>query len=227
MIGIYGIRNRTTGRVYIGSSGDIERRWKQHRSLLQRCAHPTSRLQAAWLAHSADIFEFSVLEVCEASELKDREQWWLDTIKPYMPDVGYNEMSSTRADWMNAEYRKLMSAANKRRANTPGGRKQIKAARANRKDYSTFGAHANKFIKNRRNQFAEWDAESLSYLGENFGWRSMKELGRILNRSAGAIGVQAHRMGLYSKGTPAFAERMRVVSFDRERKRREAHRESA
>lgn len=227
MTGIYGIRNRTTGTVYIGSSGDLERRWKQHRALLNRGAHPTPRLQAAWLAHGPDVFVFVVLEECAASELKKREQWWLDSIRPHIPDNGYNEMSSTRADWANAEYREHMSAANKRRANTPEGKAQIKAARAARKDYSTFGAHARSFVKKARNQHREWDPEELSYLGEHYGLVPVDSLSRILGHPKTAIYQQADTMGLKSKGTQAFKERMQLVSLDRERKRREARSESA
>jgi|SRR6185295_9627991 len=217
--GIYGIRNRTTGHVYIGSSADLERRWKQHRSLLNRGVHPTPRLQAAWLAHGEDLFLFVVLELCAAAELRDREQWWLDSVRPHVPDVGYNEMSSTRADWSNAEYRRLMSAANKRRANTPEGRAQIKAARAKRTDYSMMSR-----VRSSRkpgNQFRLWTDGERASLGEIFGRIPLKEIALIFGRSIHGIQVEAHRLGLKSKGTAAFSERMRQVSLDREAKKRD------
>jgi group I intron endonuclease len=220
MIGIYVIRNRLTDRQYIGSSADCERRWKQHRALLNRGAHPTPRLQAAWLRDGEVCFEFSVIEECASAELKDREQWWLDTVKPFLSEAGYNEMSSTWADWSNAEYRRLMSAAAKRRANTDSGRRQIKTARARRTDYSMMSRVRS--LRGRGNQFRLWDPEELSFMGENFGWWSAEEIGRVLDRSVYSINVQAFKMGLRSKGTAAFSARMRVVSLDRERKRREA-----
>lgn len=217
--GIYGIRHHPTGRVYIGSTSDLGRRWKQHRALLNRGVHPTPRLQAAWLAHGAEQFICVVLELCRPERLKDREQWWLDSLKPYVPDVGYNELSSVRSDWSNAEFRRLMTAAAKRRVSTPEGRAQIKAARAQRKDYSTFGAHARSFVKQPRNQYRIWTAEDELYLMEHYGPDGAASCSRTLDRPLQAIYVRASKLGL-KKGAGASAQ-YRRASFDREAKKRE------
>lgn len=216
--GIYGIRNRTTGHVYIGSSSDLERRWRQHRSLLNRGAHPTPRLQAAWLAHGEDLFLFVVLETCRPEVLVDREQWWLDTVRPHVPDVGYNELSKVRSDWSNAEFRRLMSAANKRRANTPEGRAQIKAARAKRKDYSQM-SRVRSFRK-PGNQHRLWTAQDELYLMEHYGPDGAQACAKVLGRPLHALYIRASKLGL-KKGAGA-AEQYRQASLDREARRRES-----
>lgn len=81
MIGIYQIRNMVTGRVYIGSSLNIEKRWKNHIYRLRNNSHDNRYLQNSWNKHSASNFEFSVLEHVEDREkLIMVEQKHLDTV---------------------------------------------------------------------------------------------------------------------------------------------------
>ena len=44
--GVYMIKNTRTGKVYIGSSWDIEQRLKEHRRCLARGKHPCKALQS-------------------------------------------------------------------------------------------------------------------------------------------------------------------------------------
>ena len=45
MIGIYKIENKVNGKVYIGQSIDIEKRWKEHISCLNNRTHHNDYLQ--------------------------------------------------------------------------------------------------------------------------------------------------------------------------------------
>ena len=225
--GVYCIRHRVTRLVYIGSSAALERRWQQHQALLNRGCHPTPRLQAAWLADGEAAFEFSLIEECAPERLKDREQWWLDSERPHLPSVGYNELSSVRSDWSNAEFRQLMTAAARRRVKTPEGRAQLKAARANRRDYSTFGAYARSFVKTPRNQFRGWTEAEDALLRARWALDGMRACAEALNRSQYSVCVRANKLGISGKGSEGFKQRMRAVSLERERKRREARGGSA
>lgn len=62
MIGIYKIRNKVTGKVYIGKSTDIEERWNEHRRLLRNNNHHSIKLQKAYNKYGEDAFEYSVIE---------------------------------------------------------------------------------------------------------------------------------------------------------------------
>ena len=66
-IGVYRITG--PGRVYIGSSDDIPRRWKSHRSQLRGGRHHNYGLQAAWNEHGEAAFAFAVIE--EVADLAD------------------------------------------------------------------------------------------------------------------------------------------------------------
>lgn len=88
--GIYRIRCTETGKIYIGSSADIDTRWYQHRLLLQRGKHHNNYLQHAWSKHGAEAFEFEVVECVEPESLLDREQHWIDATRCFDQKCGYN-----------------------------------------------------------------------------------------------------------------------------------------
>lgn len=52
--GVYLIRNTVSGREYVGSSADIDKRWSGHKSDLRRGVHANRYLQNAWNKYGAD-----------------------------------------------------------------------------------------------------------------------------------------------------------------------------
>ena len=82
--GIYQIKCVPTGKIYIGSSVDIYRRWQDHRSSLNssRRTHHSKYLQRAWIKYGAEQFEFSIVELCAKDDLVVREQHYIDTWQP-------------------------------------------------------------------------------------------------------------------------------------------------
>lgn len=80
MIGIYKIENKSNGKLYIGSSCDIARRWTDHVYLLNNNNHHSVHLQRAWNKHGAAAFKFEVLELCDSTMILIREQYYLDTL---------------------------------------------------------------------------------------------------------------------------------------------------
>lgn len=89
-IGIYQIRNLVNGKVYIGSSCEIGKRFCQHKWLLGIGKHHSPYLQNAWNKYGPDAFVFEVLENCSEEDVLKREQWYLDEKKPYDRVNGYN-----------------------------------------------------------------------------------------------------------------------------------------
>lgn len=80
--GIYEIRNTTNGNFYIGSSVDINKRWVSHRSDLRKGKHGNAHLQRAWIKYGEDCFQFSVIEQCDKKLVIEREQFYIDTLRP-------------------------------------------------------------------------------------------------------------------------------------------------
>lgn len=87
--GIYKITNTVTGKFYIGSAVNFDKRFYLHRNRLKCGNHRNSKLQRAWDKYGNDAFEFSVIErIPDKETLLTAEQQWLD--KTNAANVGYN-----------------------------------------------------------------------------------------------------------------------------------------
>lgn len=78
MTGIYKITNKVSGLVYIGSSGNMKRRWGTHKSGLRNQTHRNKHLQNSWNKYGEEAFVFDVLEECKKEDKMAIEQEYLD-----------------------------------------------------------------------------------------------------------------------------------------------------
>jgi len=119
--GVYKITCTANGKIYVGSAINLQKRWAFHLWELRSNRHGNSRLQHAWNKYSESVFEFEIIELVMPWSRKDREQHWLDTLKPYNREVGFNvckiagETPSLIGHFVSAESRAKMSAAAKGR----------------------------------------------------------------------------------------------------------------
>jgi len=88
--GVYLIRNTTDGKVYVGSSMNVAKRWQSHVNLLKANKHSNLHLQRAWLRDGQDAFEFSIIEICPEGALIVREVVWVEYHGSLNHDKGYN-----------------------------------------------------------------------------------------------------------------------------------------
>ncbi len=79
MCGIYAIKNKKTGQLYVGQSVDIQYRHNTHTRQLRNGSHYNLHLQRSWSLHGPDVFELVVLEQCKETDLPLKEQTWLDS----------------------------------------------------------------------------------------------------------------------------------------------------
>jgi len=147
--GIYAITHRESGRAYIGSAVNLNRRWAVHRCRLNKGSHHCPPLQAAWSKYGEAAFDFAVLQHCDHSELLNAEQALIDKLAPYFnvmrivsipPMFGRNhsvraiaKMSasakSRKRPSPSAETRAKISAKNKGRPLTAEHRAKLAAAK--------------------------------------------------------------------------------------------------
>jgi group I intron endonuclease len=85
--GVYKITNTVNGKIYVGSSIDLAEREYHHRYCLRKGTHHNSILQKSYNKHG-DVFSFEVVELCAASLVIEREQFWIDSTGAYTH--GYN-----------------------------------------------------------------------------------------------------------------------------------------
>lgn len=108
MMVIYQITNTVTGRFYVGSAKDLDRRISAHRSQLKYL------IGRAINKHGWDAFKVDVLEHvdCETM-LLEREQHWLDTLQPFPPS-GYNMCrtagSTLGKEWSDTHRENMMTS---------------------------------------------------------------------------------------------------------------------
>jgi group I intron endonuclease len=81
--GIYKIINIVNNKFYIGSSKELSKRWTQHKSKLKYNKHGNIILQRSWNKYGKECFIFEIIEECDVAFLLEREQFFLDTLKPY------------------------------------------------------------------------------------------------------------------------------------------------
>lgn len=72
---IYRFTNKVNNKVYIGSSSNIERRYRDHINGTKSCS---KRLFRAIQKYGKENFTFEILETCNIENLYEREQVYLD-----------------------------------------------------------------------------------------------------------------------------------------------------
>lgn len=61
MRGVYKITNTVNGKIYVGESLDIMKRWKSHKYDLAKGKHHSYKLQADYNKYGADVFKFEII----------------------------------------------------------------------------------------------------------------------------------------------------------------------
>ena len=70
-------------RFYIGSAISISDRWSKHKSLLRKNAHHSPKLQNHFNKYGEADIVFIIIEPCLSEFLLIREQYYIDTLKPW------------------------------------------------------------------------------------------------------------------------------------------------
>ncbi len=91
--GVYLLRCKVNGKIYIGQSTNINQRIKDHRCNCQNLTrnYITTRLYLAMRKYGVENFTVEILEKVEDLSLIDtREQYYLDLFTSYNNKIGYN-----------------------------------------------------------------------------------------------------------------------------------------
>lgn len=130
--GIYLLRNKVNGKVYIGQSVHTWRRWHEHKKSAKR--GDKSHLYDAFRKYGAEAFEYVLLEECDPLQFDARETYWVAFYDARNPEKGYNYMpAGQRGRIMDAEMREKMSASMRGRKLAPEVVEKIRQANTGRK----------------------------------------------------------------------------------------------
>ena len=119
--GIYKVTNKINGKVYIGQSVDIGRRWRQHMT-----AKDDTYFHKAIQKYGVENFEWEVIEQCKKKDLDAREIYWIEYYDSFNKgynctkggDVGPVMYGEANSNWKGGissdpEYQKQYNEANK------------------------------------------------------------------------------------------------------------------
>lgn len=87
--GIYYIKNLIDGKIYIGQSVNIEKRWKEHIQALKSKNHRNNYLQNVYNKYGEKELEHKIILVCEKEELNEKESFYILEFNSLVPN-GYN-----------------------------------------------------------------------------------------------------------------------------------------
>lgn len=87
---VYKITNLTNGKIYVGSTKNLYRRYVSYRKYEKEHIIDGISIEYAIKKYRFESFDFSILETVEISKLTEREQYWIDILQPFDGN-GYNE----------------------------------------------------------------------------------------------------------------------------------------
>ena len=101
---VYKITNTVTGDFYIGSSKNVKHRWADHKcpSTWKKC--PNNPMYLDMQKHGTDKFEFQVIEEVESEKLKEKEQQFIEMLKPTYNDRNANGFNVEKHKEHQMEY---------------------------------------------------------------------------------------------------------------------------
>lgn len=111
MYQVYKITNLLNSMVYIGSSVDVERRWRQHKqaSINENDHHYNYPLMKAFREFGINNFKFEIVETCiDYKEMIKVEHDWIIKENCVEPK-GYNQTDNTESPMFDPEIAKKMS----------------------------------------------------------------------------------------------------------------------
>lgn len=135
--GIYKIINIQNNKFYIGSCSSktyLYERLKHHQQDLLLNKHHNKYLQNAYNKYGIDNFYYEIIEICSPVDCINREQYWIDLLKPHYnllkkagsslgrivsKETGQKIRESNKLWWNNPENKKRMIIAFKNKIKRP------------------------------------------------------------------------------------------------------------
>jgi hypothetical protein len=97
-MGVYQIRNSANGKIFVGSSTNLNAIWNRHLFQLNMGSHRNASLQQDWKTFGEDAFVYEILDEIEPEEGKvvdykkevlELEEMYVENLQPF-GDRGYN-----------------------------------------------------------------------------------------------------------------------------------------
>lgn len=100
--GIYKITSLHDGKIYIGSSVNLHRRFGNHLWKLKDQSHRNKHLQSIYNKYGLNDLQFDVIELCDTSKLLDKEAEYIKRYDSY--NNGLNLTMDTKAPMRGTKF---------------------------------------------------------------------------------------------------------------------------
>jgi group I intron endonuclease len=167
--GVYSIQQISNEKIYVGSSIDIFKRWREHirraKLLKQKDISPRDKMGRALKCYPVDSWRFSVLELTSPSDAPLRETFWIGELDTY--HNGYNstlEGTSTFGTKYSDASKKLLSERAKGRVTSEETKQLLSQRMKNRKFSETHRARLKEAMSSRMKERKGWDPNRLARL---------------------------------------------------------------
>lgn len=87
--GIYCLKSKINGKMYIGLSKDVYYRKRKHFEMLAGQRHHNTKMQRHFNKYGSDDLVFEIIELCDKDVLEEREMYWIDYHNSFYK--GFNE----------------------------------------------------------------------------------------------------------------------------------------
>lgn len=146
--GIYGIFNLINGKVYIGKSVNIEKRWNSHFNYLKCDKHKNSHLQKSYNKYGKENFEYKILKLCKKEKLDYWEKYFIyDRYNSFNPNCGYNKTIGGEG----GAYREYSMVINKWINDFVNGNSLSKIAKQYNISHSTVRKYVREYFESQEN----------------------------------------------------------------------------
>ena len=103
---VYKITNTITNDFYIGSSKDVKKRWADHKKPSTWKRFPNNPMYLDMQKYGVEKFDFEILEEVEEGSLKEKEQKFIETLKPTYNDRNADGLNIERSKEYMKQYQK-------------------------------------------------------------------------------------------------------------------------
>ena len=187
--GIYQIRNLVNGKIYVGSSVNLETRKTRHYWELENNRHNNQHLQRAYNKYGLDKLVFEVLEYVEKDMLLEREQYYINILDAV--SSGYNICpiaGSSRGRILSEQHKSNISKSKIGHSVSKETRMKLSAINQG-KNNPNYGMHRSEYTK-KKSQQSQPNKQTVYCIETNQKFNSLCEASRWVKgdkRGAGAI----------------------------------------
>ncbi len=126
--GVYSITNLVNGKRYVGSSIDIEKRWRDHKRAMKLDSCKLTKFVRAWRKYGEENFKFEILSLCP----RKFRLFWEGAYQRYYKTVeeGYNcKYENGDGSWIvSEETKRKIGDSNKGKIKTAETREKLSKA---------------------------------------------------------------------------------------------------